>query len=225
MSTSGLIAAAAAYSNYEEYDPPVTISFHSHTVDSSNLSIVVPSTIEEGDLAIAYSTTATGPAPTLYSGFTQIASLNSTFEDMFQYKVLDGTEGSTTLTRTGDSYDAASMIVFRSSAGADTNWSLDQNNTSITQTSSTPTTVNLTLPTVAPTIIFANYSAYSSAPAINGTFWDNNYLNTGENNNRIRFYYEIQNTEADLAARTVQPSGDYGSYNRLSYAVFSATRA
>jgi hypothetical protein len=220
MSTSGLITAAAAYSNYEAYN--TTISFQSNTVDSSNMDITVPSTIEEGDLAIAYSTTATGPSPTLYSGFTQIASLNSTFEDMFQYKVFDGTEGNTTLTRTGDSYDVASLIVFRSNKGANTVWSLDQNNTSIVQTSSTPTTVNLTLPTVAPTIIFANYSAYSSAPAINGTFWDNDYLNTGENNNRIRFYYEIQNTESELAARSIVPSGDYGSYNRLSYAVFSA---
>jgi len=220
MSTSGLIAAAAAYSNYGPYS--TTISFHSHTVDSGNMDITVPSTIEEGDLAIAYSTTATGPSPTLYSGFTQIASLNSVFEDMFQYKVLNGTEGNTTLTRTGDSYDAASMIVFRSSKGANTVWSLDQNNTSIVQTTSTPSTVNLTLPTVAPTIIFANYSAYNTAPAINGTFWDNDFLNSGENNNRIRFYYEIQNTEADLAARSIIASGDYGSYNRLSHAVFSA---
>jgi hypothetical protein len=225
MSTSGLIAAAAAYSNYEEYIPPPVISFHSHTIDSSNMNITVPSTIEEGDLAIAYSTTATGPAPTLYSGFTQIASLNSTFEDMFQYKIFDGTEGGTTLTRTGDSYDAASLLVFRSTTGADTVWSLDQNNTSIVQTSSTPTTVNLTLPTVAPTIIFANYSAYSSMPYISGTFWDADFQNTGESSNRIHFYYEIQNTEADLAARSIVPSGDYGSYNRLSYAVFSATRA
>lgn len=225
MSTSGLIAAAAAYSNYEEYTPPPVISFHSHTIDSSNMNITVPSTIQEGDLAIAYSTTATGPAPTLYSGFTQIASLNSVFEDMFQYKIFDGTEGGTTLTRSSDSYDAASLLVFRATSGADTVWSLDQNNTSILQDSNTPATVNLTLPTVAPTIIFANYSAYSTAPAIDGTFWDDDFLNTGENGNRIHFYYEIQNTEADLAARSIVPSGDYGSYNRLSYAVFSATSA
>jgi len=155
-----------------------------------------------------------GPAPVVYSGFSVITSLNSTFEDMFQYKKLTSSDLSTTFTRTGTSYDAALMMVFRLS---DTFTSVNATSIqTLSQTASTPTafTVNPLTSTGSPNIIIGVYAAYTSVPSISGTFWDGNATDTGENNNRIRMYYEIQND--NFTSRTVTAGGDYGSYNRMT---------
>ena len=105
--------------------------------NGSGLSLTVPSSIREGDLAVAYSSTATGPSPTVYSGFTQIASLNSTFEDMFQYKIMTASDLGATFTRTNDNYDVAMMSFFRADTGSFSTVSVtDINNAG--QTSSKP---------------------------------------------------------------------------------------
>jgi hypothetical protein len=186
----------------------------------SNLNIQVPSGTQEGDIAIAYSSTATGPAPTVYSGFTEIKSYNGTFEDMLQYKLLSASDLTTTFTRTADSYDAAIMFTFRP-----TNPITSINVTSINtsgQTSGTPSTQTLTTSTYdPPNILIATYSSYTAEPSIDGTFWNGNFLETGENNNRVKMYYEIQN-DANTD-RSVVASGDYGSYNIMMSCVINAS--
>jgi len=199
---------------------PQSFTFVGVSYATTNLNIQVPSGTQEGDIAIAYSSTATGPAPTVYSGFTQIASVNSTFEDMFQYKLLSASDLTTTFTRSADSYDAAIMFTFRPTNPVTTIQVSSINNSN--QTSGTPSTQTLTTSTYdPPNILIATYSSYTAEPSINGTFWDGNYLETGENNNRIKMYYEIQN---DVNTnRSVQASGDYGSYNIMMSCVINAS--
>lgn len=199
---------------------PQSFTFVGVSYATTNFNIQVPSGTQEGDIAIAYSSTATGPAPTVYSGFTQIALVNSTFEDMFQYKLLSASDLTTTFTRTGDSYDAAIMLTFRP-----TNPVTSINVTSLNnsgQTSATPATQTLTATTYdPPNILIATYSSYNTEPSINGTFWSGNYLESGENNNRIKMYYEIQN-DANTS-RSVVASGDYGSYNIMMSCVINVS--
>lgn len=187
---------------------------------TTNFNIQVPSGTQEGDIAIAYSSTATGPAPTVYSGFTQIAAVNSTFEDMFQYKLLSASDLTTTFTRTSDNYDAALMLTFRPTNPV-TAIQVSSTNNGF-QTTGIPATQTLTTSTYdPPNILIATYSSYTAVPSINGSFWDGNYTETGENNNRIRMYYEIQNdVNTD---RSVQATGDYGSYNIMMSCVINTS--
>ena len=188
---------------------------------SVNMNIQVPSGAQAGDLAIAHSSTATGPPPAVYSGFTQIASVNSTFEDMFQYKVLTEADLTTTFTRTPDSYDAAIMLVFRSGIPITTVNVSSVNNSG--QTSGTPSEQTLTTSSYdAPNLLLALYSAYTSGtPSIGGFNWDGAELESGENVNKIRMYYEIQN-DANTN-RSVLASGDYGSYNIMMSCVINVS--
>lgn len=191
-----------------------SISFVGTSFASSNMDISVPSGAQANDIAIAYSSTATGPSPSVYSGFTQITSLNSTFEDMFQYKKLTSSDLSTTFTRTADNYDAAIMMVFRLD-GPFTAVNATSIQTLSQETGTPPSfTVNPLTSTGSPNIIIGVYAAYTSVPSISGTFWDGNATETGENNNRIRMYYEIQND--NFTSRTVTAGGDFGSYNRMT---------
>jgi hypothetical protein len=188
---------------------------------SVNMDIQVPSGAQAGDLAIAYSSTATGPAPAVYSGFTQIASVNSTFEDMFQYKVLTEADLTTTFTRTQNAYDAAVMLVFRYGVPFTTVNLSSINNGG--QTSGFPSQQTLNTTSYdAPNLLLAVYSAYtSSTPSINGSFWTSWVLSSGENVNKIRVYYEIQN-DANTD-RTVAAGGDYGSYNIMMSCVVNVS--
>lgn len=199
---------------------PLSFAFHNISFPISNMDIQVPSGAQVGDLAVAYSSTATGPAPTVYSGFTQISSVNSTFEDMFQYKILTAGDLTTTFTRTADSYDAAIMITFRPSRPI-VNISVSSINNS-GQTGRTPATQTLTASSLTPpNILVATYSSYTAAPSINGSFWNSDHLETGENNNRIRMYYELQNNVS--TDRSVVASGDYGSYNIMMSCVINTS--
>jgi|13_taG_2_1085334.scaffolds.fasta_scaffold01151_5 hypothetical protein len=203
--------------------PPATPGFTyvGASTATVNMNIQVPSGAQAGDLAIAHSSTATGPSPTVYSGFTQIASVNSTFEEMFQYKVLTSSDLTTTFTRTADNYDAAIMLVFRSGIPV-TNVHVSSVNNS-NQTSGTPGQQTLTTSSYdAPNLLLALYSSYSSAfPVISGTFWDGSEADAGENANKIRMYYEIQN-DANTN-RTVAAGGDYGSYNIMMSCVINVS--
>tara|TARA_R110001606_G_scaffold10095_7_gene43249 strand:+ start:1787 stop:2440 length:654 start_codon:yes stop_codon:yes gene_type:complete len=186
----------------------------------SNFDIQVPSGTQAGDIAIAYSSTATGPAPAVYSGFTQIAQLNSVFEEMFQYKLLTSGDLTTTFTRQGDTYDAAIMMTFRPALPVTTVNASSVNNSG--QTANTPSTQALSTYTYdAPNILVATYSSYRAEPSIQGTFWDGNYLEAGENQNSFKIYYEIQN-EANVN-RSVVAGGDYGSYNIMMSCVINAS--
>jgi len=199
---------------------PQSFTFVGVSYATTNFNIQVPSGTQEGDIAIAYSSTATGPAPTVYSGFTEIASVNSTFEDMFQYKLLSASDLTTTFTRTSDSYDAAIMLTFRPTNPVTAIQVSSTNNSG--QTSAIPSTQTLTATIYdPPNILIATYSSYNTEPSINGAFWNGNYLETGENNNRIKMYYEIQN-DANTS-RFVEASGDYGSYNIMMSCVINVS--
>jgi len=185
---------------------------------ASNLNILVPTGTQAGDIAVALSSTAvTSFVPAVYSGFTQITTLNSTFEDMFQYKLLTEADLTTTFMRSSGNYDSAIMLTFRPSRPV-TNVIISNVNDG-GMTAATPSTQTLS-PSSSPSILIANYAGYNTATAINGGFWGGDYLFTGENNARIRTYYEIQNDQA--IPRDVVPSGDYGSYNRLTSCVINA---
>lgn len=203
--------------------PPASPSFTyiGASFSLTNMDIQVPSGAQVGDIAIAHSSTATGPSPVVYSGFTAIASVNSTFEEMFQYKVLTSSDLTTTFTRTADSYDAAIMLVFRSGIPV-TNVHVSSVNNS-NQTSGTPSQQTLTTSSYdAPNLLLALYSAYtSSSPVISGTNWDGFETEAGENVNKIRMYYEIQN-DANTD-RSVTAGGDYGSYNIMMSCVINVS--
>ena len=188
---------------------------------SSNTNIQVPSGAQVGDIAIAHSSTALGPSPVVYSGFTAIASVNSTFEEMFQYKVLTAADLTTTFTRTASNYDAAIMLVFRSGLSVPTVHVSSVNNSN--QTSGTPGQQTLTTSSYdAPNLLIGLYSSYSSGfPVISGTHWDGFESETGENANKIRMYYEIQN-DANTD-RYVSAGGDYGNYNIMMSCVINVS--
>lgn len=208
-------------SNGLNRDASPSFTYVGFSADIINMDIQVPSGAQAGDLAIAYSSTATGPAPAVYSGFTQIASVNSTFEDMFQYKVLTSADLTTTFTRTQDAYDVAIMLVFRSGIPITTVNVSSVNNSG--QTSGTPSQQTLNTTSYdAPNLLLASYSSYSSAyPGIQGSNWDGSDYVSGENNNKIRVYYEIQN-DANTD-RLVTASGDYGSYNIMMSCVINVS--
>lgn len=186
----------------------------------SNMNIQVPSGSQAGDIAIAYSSTATGPAPTVYAGFTEIASVNSIFEDMFQYKILTSGDLTTTFSRYPDSYDAAIMVTFRPLnpvTSVNVSWVRNSG-----ETSGTPN--NLFYSTSqgnGQSILIATYSSYGSEPSINGgSFWDQNYLEVGEGNNMIKMYYKIFSDSSNAGYVT---AGDYGGYNIMMSCVINAS--
>lgn len=190
-----------------------------NTYNSTGLSLTVPTSVKVGDLAVAYSSTATGPSPTVYSGFTEIASINSTFEDMFQYKIMTESDLGETFTRTNDNYDVAQMIFFRPTSGSFSTVSVQDINNS-GQTSGIP--ADQVVDEAAPCIYFFPLSCYSTTAVNTGKMLRNgqnvtsqgsNYRYIGENGNQIRFYYLINNDVSFPV--TFKVDADYGSYNRL----------
>ena len=199
---------------------PQDFTFVGVSFPSSNMNIQVPSGSQAGDIAIAYSSTATGPAPTVYSGFTQIASVDSTFEDMFQYKILTSQDLTTTFTRQADTYDAAIMVTFRPLNPVTSVTVTSVNNSG--QVNNTPTNQYFSTSLGnGPSILIGTYSSWQYAPSINGSFWDGNYLNQGETNNYIKMYYKIFSDSSN--AGYVQANGDYGSYNIMMSCVINAS--
>ena len=199
---------------------PQDFTFVGVSFPSSNMDIQVPSGSQAGDIAIAYSSTATGPAPTVYSGFTQIASVDNTFEDMFQYKILTSQDLTTTFTRQPDNYDSAIMVTFRPANPVTSLTVTSANPSYIVQTSLTPYSQYFsTSQGNGPSILIGTYSSYQTEPYITGSFWDGNYLNQGENNNYIKMYYRIFSDSSN--AGYVQAGGDYGSYNIMMSCVIN----
>lgn len=204
----------------------LAMRYVAYTENTAGLSLTVPSAVQAGDLAIAYSSTATGPSPTVYSGFTQIASLNSTFEDMFQYKIMTDADLGATFTRTNDSYDVALMVFYRAGSGSFTSVTVsDINNAG--QTSGIPAdqTVDVGYPSVVVFVSGCYGSSYSNdgdilsgnTPVISY----NNRRTIGENGNQIRMYHFANNTIA--RPYTISIRGDFGSYNRLMSCGFTFT--
>lgn len=198
---------------------PQSLTFVGVSFSSTNLNIQVPSGTQAGDIAIAYSS-AVGSTPSVYSGFTEITSVNSTFDDMFQYKKLTSADLTTTFTRSATSYDAAIMMTFRPDLPVNSLAVTSVNNSG--QTTGTPSTQILsTSAGNGPSILIGTYSSYGSEPSINGSFWDGNYLKTGENNNQIKMYYQTKSDGNSTSA--VQASGDYGNYNVMMSCVINAS--
>lgn len=200
------------------------IKYIDRAYNGSGLSLTVPSSIQEGDLAVAYSSTATGPSPTVYSGFTQITSLNSTFEDMFQYKIMTASDLGATFTRTNDNYDVAMMLFFRADTGSFSTVSVtDINNAG--QTSSKP--ASQTVDEESPSLYIFVSGAYSSSAGNYVNFTSDglnvqqfaNYRQIGENGNQIRFYYILNNSVSKPVVGEVQ--SDNGSYNRFMSCAFT----
>jgi len=203
--------------------PPATPGFTYVGASFSlvDMQIQVPSGAQAGDLAIAYSITAVGGAPVVYSGFTEIRRVNSTFDAMFQYKVLTSADLTTTFTRTPNNYDAALMLVFRSGVPVTTVNVSSINNSG--QTSALPSQQTLNTTSYdAPNLLLALYSSYSTAyPVISGSNWDGSELEIGENATKVRMYYEIQN-DANTD-RLVTASADYGNYNIMMSCVINVS--
>jgi hypothetical protein len=204
----------------------LAMDFVADAQNTAGLSLTVPSNVNAGDLAIAYSSTATGPSPTVYSGFTQIASLNSTFEDMFQYKIMTDADLGATFTRTNDSYDVAMMIFYRAVKGSFTSVTVsDINNAG--QTSGIPAdqTVDVGYPSVVVFVSGCYGSSYSNdGDILSGNTPLSSYGNIraiGENGNQIRMYHFENNTIA--RPYTISINGDFGNYNRLMSCGFTFT--
>lgn len=199
---------------------PQDFTFVGVSFPSSNTNIQVPSGTQAGDIAIAYSSAAVGPAPAVYSGFTEISSVDDTFEDMFQYKILTSGDLTTTFTRFATSYDAAIMMTFRPVNSVTSLTVTSVNNSG--QTGATPNTQTLgTTAGNGPSILIATYASYGSQPFIAGSWWDGNYLHTGENDNRIKMYYHIKSDSNSTSY--VQAAGDYGAYNIMMSCVINAS--
>jgi hypothetical protein len=180
---------------------------NSNSVDSS--TIVIPATVQEGDVAVLFDSTATGATATP-TGWSSILSLNNTFETSVSYKILGSSDAGTTITgQTNTTYSIKIMFVFRPSSSVSTATISSLVNSG--ETSATPAQQTVTSSTEDPqTIVFGMIRAYQTQPFIDETTWTDSVYQSEGSGNHMKVFYEIQSTNA---TRTITASADYGAYN------------
>ena len=207
-------AAPAAITDY---------TYVAYTTGGPAQRIIMSSSAQAGDIAVGYTSGVGGSSTATWTGFTRITGISSTFDDVFQYRIVQsGDAGSAFYNSNSTGYDVCALFIIRPNVPAATVTVSDVNNSG--QTSGTPSSQFLNTPSTTPRLLVSVGAAYTSTSTIyvNGhgspsyttgsIVYDNSYA-------KMRMTVEIQNTTA--TNRTISMS-DYGSYNRLVSCIITA---
>jgi len=197
-------------------------TYVTYTTGGSAQAINMSSSAQAGDIAIGYTSGVGGSSTATWSGFTLITGISSTFDDVFQYRIVQpGDAGSTFTNSNSTGYDVCALFIIRPNVPAGTVTINDLNNSG--QTSSTPANQLLDTPSTLPRLLVSvgsqygysshTVSGHGSPSYSTGSFaYDYTYA-------RMLMTVEIQNTTA--GSRSISMS-DYGSYNRLVSCIITA---
>jgi len=197
-------------------------TYVTYTTGGSAQRITMSSSAQAGDIAIGYTSGVGGSSTATWSGFTRITGISSTFDDVFQYRIVQsGDAGSTFTNSNSTSYDVCALFIIRPNVPAGTVTVSDINNSN--QTSGTPSNQYLNTPSTLPRLLVSVGSQYGStshtvsghgSPSYSTGSISYDYIYA-----RMLMTVEIQNTF--VSNRTISMS-DYGSYNRLVSCIITA---
>lgn len=197
-------------------------TYVAYTTGGAAQAITMSSSAQAGDIAIGYTSGVGGISTATWNGFTYITGISSTFDDVFQYRIVQsGDAGSTFTNSNSTGYDVCALFIIRPNVPAATVTVSDVNNSG--QTSGTPASQLLNTPSTTPRLLVSVGSEYGSFSHVVSGHGSPSYT-TGSiayDNSRARIYMtvEIQNTSS--VNRTISMS-DYGSYNRLASCIITA---
>jgi hypothetical protein len=213
MAASNTGAAPAGITDY---------TFVTYTTGGPAQAITMSSSAQAGDIAVGYTSGVGGSSFATWNGFTYITGISSTFDDVFQYRIVQsGDAGSTFTNSNSTGYDVCALFIIRPNLPAATVTVSDVNNSGQSRSALSMT---LDTPSTTPRLLVSVGAAYTS---INNIFVSGhgspNYT-TGSivyDNSlaKMLMTVELQNTTA--TNRTISMS-DYGSYNRLVGCIITA---
>ena len=206
-------AGAAAITDY---------TYVAYTTGGPNQSITMSSSAQAGDIAIGYTSGVGGSSTATWNGFTYITGISSTFDDTFQYRIVQsGDAGSSFTNSNATNYDVCALFIIRPNAPAATVTVSSINNSG--QVGSAVRDQVLSTPSTTPRLLVSVGSQYGNTSHTVTGHGSPSYT-TGSiayDNSIARIYMtvEIQNTSA--ITRYISMS-DYGSYNRVVSCIITA---
>ena len=187
----------------------------------ANQSITMPSSAQAGDIAIGYTSGVGGSSTATWNGFTYIAGISDTFDDVFQYRIVQsGDAGSLFTNSNSTSYDSSCMFVIRPDIAAATVTVSDINNSG--QITTAPADQVLDTPSTGPRILVSVGSQYgSTSHTVSGHGQGANSSGSIYTDNSVARILMTVEILTYTATRTISML-DYGSYNRLVSCVITA---
>jgi hypothetical protein len=192
-------------------------------VGGADQSITMPSSAQAGDIAIAYTSGVGGSVANTLNGFTSIATISSTFDDILQYRIVQsGDAGSTFTNSNATSYDVSCVFVIRPNTAAATVTVSDINNSGLTTSAPADQTIgdsDLTSPRFF-VVVGAQYGQTNHVvTGLANPVYTTGSISFDNSIARIAMYIHLQNGTPfyDIVSMV-----DYGSYNRLISCVITA---
>jgi hypothetical protein len=197
-------------------------TYVTYTTGGPSQQITMSSSAQAGDIAIGYTSGVGGSSTATWNGFTYITGISSTFDDVFQYRIVQsGDAGSVFTNSNSTSYDVCALFIIRPNAPAATVTVSDINNSG--QTSATPSSQILNTPETVPRLLVSVGSQYgSTSHTVSGhssPSYSTGSINYDNSRARILMTVQIQNTTVENRAISMS---DYGSYNRLVSCIITA---
>jgi hypothetical protein len=197
-------------------------TYVAYTTGGVAQQITMSSSAQAGDIAVGYTSGVGGSSTATWNGFTRITGISSTFDDVFQYRIVQsGDAGSVFTNSNSTSYDVCALFIIRPNVPAATVTVSDINNSG--QTSGTPSSQILNTPETVPRLLVSVGSQYgSTSHTVSGhssPSYSTGSISYDNSLARILMTVQIQNTTVEN--RTISMS-DYGSYNRLVSCIITA---